>query len=55
MTVYTTTEGMGNVTLCAVITMPATGGAPRAFTIAATTSDGTASEDVLDSTLLTQC
>ena len=44
-TVYTTTEGDGSVTLCAIVTEPATGGAPRPFIIAATTSDDTASEE----------
>ena len=41
MTVYTTTEGQGMVELCAVVTSHP-GGAPRAFTISATTRDGTA-------------
>jgi len=40
-TVYTTTEGQGMVELCAVVTSHP-GGAPRAFTISATTRDGTA-------------
>ena len=50
-TVYTTTEGDGSVTLCAIVTEPATGGAPRPFTIAATTSDGTAGEDCVNHVL----
>ena len=41
-TVYTTTEGIGFVRLCAVVTSHP-GGAPRPFIIAATTQDGTAS------------
>ena len=51
MTVYTTTEGMGSVTLCAIITTPASGVAPRPFTIAATTSDGTARKDCINLTV----
>ena len=39
--VYTTTEGTGVVTLCAVI-MNFPGGSPRPFTINATTEDGSA-------------
>ena len=42
MTVYTTTEGEGNIILCAVVTSPS-GGAPTEFTIQAKTRDGTAS------------
>ena len=39
--VYTTTEGTGVVTLCAVVTnFP--GGSPRPFTINATAEDGSA-------------
>ena len=38
---YTTTEGQEMVELCAVVTSHP-GGAPRAFTISATTRDGTA-------------
>ena len=38
--VYTTTEGIGVVTLCAVTNFP--GGSPRPFTINATTEDGSA-------------
>ena len=37
-TVYTTTRGQGMVELCAVVTSHP-GGAPRAFTISATTRD----------------
>ena len=39
-TVYTTTEGQGQVELCAVVTSHP-GGAPRAFAISSTTRDGT--------------
>ena len=39
--VYTTTEGTGVVTLCAVV-MNFPGGSPRPFTINTTTEDGTA-------------
>ena len=39
--VYTTTEGIGVVTLCAVV-MNFPGGSPRPFTINATTEDGSA-------------
>ena len=39
--VYTTTEGTGVVTLCAVVMNPP-GGSPRPFTINATTEDGSA-------------
>ena len=41
MTVYTTTETQASVTLCAIVTSHP-GGAPRTFTISATTRDGTA-------------
>ena len=48
-TTYTTTESMGSVTLCATLFVSANGavvatrGAPRPFTISATTRDGSAS------------
>ena len=42
--VYTTTEGMGFVEICAVITQPPNGIAPRDFTVSSTTRDGTASK-----------
>ena len=41
-TVYTTPEGARQVELCAVVTDPPTGGAPREFFLLATTEDGTA-------------
>ena len=40
---YTTSEGMGQVELCAVIFEPTSGGAPRPFTLSITTEDDTAS------------
>ena len=40
--VYTTTEGEGMVELCATISTPSNGIAPRPFVISASTSDGTA-------------
>ena len=45
-TVYTTTEGQGMVELCAVV-ISHPGGAPGAFTISATTRDGTAGSALL--------
>ena len=41
-TSYITNESMGSVTLCAIL-FGSANGAPRPFTISATTQDGTAS------------
>ena len=41
-TQYTTSEGEGVVELCAIIYVPASGGAPRDFVIEANTRDGSA-------------
>ena len=47
MTTYTTTEGMGYVELCAVITNPSVGVvSPRPFVISATTVDDTAGREL---------
>ena len=47
MTTYTTTEGMGYVELCAVITNPSVGVvSPRPFVISATTADDTAGREL---------
>ena len=47
LTVYTTTEGQGEVELCAVIFEPDTGGAPRPFELSFTTEDGSAGQLVI--------
>ena len=39
---YTTSEGEGVVELCAIIYVPASGGAPRDFVIEANARDGSA-------------
>ena len=39
---YTTDEGQHQVQLCVIIYEPASGGAPRPFSLLASTSDGTA-------------
>ena len=41
-TVYTTSEGGGQVELCVVIFEPSSGGAPREFNLTITTENGTA-------------
>ena len=46
-TLYTTTEGQGQVELCAVIFEPDTGGAPRPFELSFTTEDGSAGQLVI--------
>lgn len=43
-TVYTTDEGQSQVELCAVIFVPDDGGAPRPFSILASTTDDTAGQ-----------
>ena len=46
-TSYTTSEGKGNVEICAIIYQPTTGGTPRSFVVSASTADGTASKQCL--------
>ena len=41
-TQYTTSEGAGVIELCAIISVPASGVAPREFVIEANTRDGSA-------------
>ena len=42
MSFYTTSEGQGFVELCAAITEPVSGVAPRPFNLTASTADGSA-------------
>ena len=47
LTLYTMTEGQGQVQLCAVIFEPDTGRAPRPFELSFTTEDGSAGQLVI--------